>query len=131
MLLATIPLCVPSSILPLNVWMFATLTVAVGVGMGIGKASVYKYVPNYFPHDVGAVGGMVGMLGALGGFFLPKAFGWLGRATGFPQAAFLALLVLTFVSLTWLILAVRAQRATEAIAASEPNLAPAPSMGAV
>jgi NNP family nitrate/nitrite transporter-like MFS transporter len=131
MLLATIPLCMPSSILPLNVWVFAALTVAVGIGMGIGKASVYKYVPNYFPQDVGAVGGMVGMLGALGGFFLPKAFGWLGRATGFPQAAFLALLVLTFISLTWLILAVRAQRAIEAIAASDSNRVPEPSLGAV
>jgi NNP family nitrate/nitrite transporter-like MFS transporter len=37
--------------------------------MGIGKASVYKYIPGYFPNDVGAVGGVVGMLGALGGFF--------------------------------------------------------------
>ena len=47
--------------------------------MGIGKASVYKYVPNYFPKDVGAVGGLVGMLGALGGFVLPPVFGVLGR----------------------------------------------------
>ena len=39
--------------------------------MGVGKASVYKYVPNYFPNDVGAVGGLVGALGALGGFILP------------------------------------------------------------
>ena len=67
----------------------------VGVGMGIGKASVYKYIPNYFPHDVGAVGGLVGLLGALGGFILPPVFGWLGRATGSPQAAFVALLALT------------------------------------
>ena len=66
--------------------------------------------------------------GALGGFFLPKAFGWLGRATGFPQAAFLALLVLTLVSLTWLVLAVRTQRALDA--ASEPAIVPSPGMGA-
>jgi NNP family nitrate/nitrite transporter-like MFS transporter len=130
MLLATIPLCLPSEVLSLNVWVFAVLTVAVGIGMGIGKASVFKYIPNYFPNDVGAVGGLVGMLGALGGFFLPKAFGWLGRATGFPQAAFLALLVLTFVSLAWLVVAVRAQRAIETSGTSDPNLVPAPSMGA-
>jgi NNP family nitrate/nitrite transporter-like MFS transporter len=131
MLLATVPLCLPSSILSPNVWWFAILTMIVGVGMGIGKASVYKYIPNYFPNDVGAVGGLVGMLGALGGFFLPKAFGWLGRATGFPQAAFLALLVLTLVSLLWLVFAVRAQRASEAQAAREPEMVPAPGMGAV
>jgi NNP family nitrate/nitrite transporter-like MFS transporter len=50
------------------------------------------------------------MLGGLGGFFLPKVFGWLGRATGFPQAAFLALLALTVGSLVWLHLAIWALR---------------------
>jgi MFS transporter, NNP family, nitrate/nitrite transporter len=129
MLLATIPLCLPATILPLNIWCFTALTIPVAVGMGIGKASIYKYVSNYYPHDVGAVGGLVGMLGALGGFFLPKAFGWLGRQTGFPQAAFLALLVLTFASLTWLVFAVRAQRTTEA--ALRANLLSAPGMGTI
>ena len=116
--------------LALNVWSFAALTVIVAIGMGIGKASVYKYIPNYYPSDVGAVGGMVGMLGALGGFFLPKAFGWLGRETGFPQAAFLALAALTLVSLAWLIVAVRTQRASEAKAATAPALVPAGGVGA-
>jgi NNP family nitrate/nitrite transporter-like MFS transporter len=81
---------------------FAVLMFVVGCAMGIGKASVYKYVPDYFPDDVGAVGGLVGMLGALGGFFLPPVFGALGRATGVPQAAFASLLALTMVSLAWL-----------------------------
>lgn len=85
---------------------FAALMFVVGCGMGIGKASVFKYVPNYFPQDVGAVGGLVGMLGALGGFILPPVFGALGRATGVPQMAFLSLLILTLVSLAWLHLTV-------------------------
>ena len=85
---------------------FAVLMFVVGCGMGIGKASVYKYIPNYFPQDVGAVGGLVGMLGALGGFFLPPLFGALGRWSGVPQLAFLALLALTGGSLAWLQLAV-------------------------
>lgn len=87
-------------------WAFALLMFVVGCGMGIGKASVYKYIPNYFPNDVGAVGGLVGLLGALGGFYLPPLFGILGRATGIPQMAFLALLALTAGSLAWLHLAV-------------------------
>jgi MFS transporter, NNP family, nitrate/nitrite transporter len=125
MTLAIIPLCLPPSVLPLSVAGFAALTLVVAVGMGIGKASVYKYIPNYYPHDVGAVGGLVGMLGALGGFFLPKAFGWLGRETGFPQAAFLALLLLTVASLVWLHLAVRALAAKQReVAALEPSLMP-------
>lgn len=106
MIVATVPLCLPSSVLRMDVGAFTALLFAVGVGMGIGKASVYKYIPNYFPKDVGAVGGLVGMLGALGGFVLPPVFGWLGRATGSPQAAFYALLALTVGSLAWLHIAV-------------------------
>jgi NNP family nitrate/nitrite transporter-like MFS transporter len=125
---ALVPLCVPARILPLDIATFTGLLVLVAVGMGIGKASVYKYIPNYFPNEVGAVGGLVGMLGALGGFILPKLFGWLDRGTGYPQAAFLALLLLTVVSLAWLIVAVRTQQAAE----TETSLAlsPAPEGGA-
>ncbi len=83
-------------------WAFATLMFVLGCGMGIGKASVFKYIPDYFPNDVGAVGGLVGALGALGGFFLPPLFGALGRATGVPQMAFVAMLLLSGLSLTWL-----------------------------
>jgi NNP family nitrate/nitrite transporter-like MFS transporter len=85
---------------------FAWLTFVLGCAMGIGKASVYKYIPDYFPRHVGAVGGIVGMLGALGGFFLPPTFGLFGRWSGVPQMAFLALLAITLWSLAWLHLAV-------------------------
>lgn len=101
------------SVLPVDVAAFTALVFVVGVGMGIGKASVYKYVPNYFPKDVGAVGGLVGMLGALGGFVLPPTFGAIGRATGTPQAAFLALLALTVASLVWLHVTVLRMKAAE------------------
>jgi NNP family nitrate/nitrite transporter-like MFS transporter len=121
---ATVPLCLPSSVLQLNVWTFTALLLLVGVGMGIGKASVYKYVPNYFPNDVGAVGGLVGMLGALGAFILPKAFGVLGRSTGVPQAAFFALLAITVGSLVWLHLVVLRIKAAEKVAEPEPEPVP-------
>jgi MFS transporter, NNP family, nitrate/nitrite transporter len=100
--LASIPLSLPTQFVSLGVGGFTTLMIVVGVAMGIGKASVYKYIPNYFPRDVGAVGGLVGALGALGGFILPKLFGWLGRSTGYPQAAFIALILLSVISLCWL-----------------------------
>jgi len=114
MTLALVPLCLPTRLLDLGVAGFTTLMVVVGVGMGIGKASVYKYVPNYFPKDVGAVGGLVGALGALGGFVLPPAFGMIGRATGSPQAAFVALLALTVASLAWLHFVVARMKRAEA-----------------
>jgi NNP family nitrate/nitrite transporter-like MFS transporter len=103
----------------LTPWAFALLMFVVGCGMGIGKASVYKYVPNYFPDDVGAVGGLVGMLGALGGFFLPPLFGTLGRWTGAPQTAFLALLALTVGSLVWLHAVVLSLRTAERLRLEE------------
>jgi NNP family nitrate/nitrite transporter-like MFS transporter len=107
----------------LGIRQFAILTFLLGCAMGIGKASVFKYVPDYFPRDVGAAGGVVGALGALGGFILPPAFGWLGRSSGVPQLAFLALLALTLWSLGWLHLTVMRTRA--AIAPTLPRIAEA------
>ena len=92
----------------LDIRLFASLMFVVGCAMGIGKASVFKYIPDYFPQDVAAVGGVVAMLGALGGFFLPPAFGTLARISGTPQVAFTILLGVTLVSLGWLHVAVTA-----------------------
>ncbi len=83
-------------------WLFTLLVFIVGVGMGIGKAAVYKYIPEYFPKDVGAVGGLVGLLGALGGFFLPPLFAWSTQVTGLPQTTFFILFLVTGVSFLWL-----------------------------
>jgi NNP family nitrate/nitrite transporter-like MFS transporter len=121
MILALVPLCLPNSMLQLNIAGFTLLLIVVAIGMGIGKASVYKYIPNYFPQDVGAVGGLVGLLGALGGFILPKTFGHLARETGYPQAAFLALLALTTLSLAWLHGVVVTSRRLEPRAAWQAN----------
>lgn len=60
-----------------NVWVFAVLVIFIGSIWGIGKAAVYKLIPDYFPEEVGVVGGMVGVLGGLGGFFCPIIFGYL------------------------------------------------------
>jgi NNP family nitrate/nitrite transporter-like MFS transporter len=127
MTVALVPLCLPSGVLNLGVVGFTVLMVVVGCGMGIGKASVYKYVPDYYPNDVGAVGGLVGALGAVGGFALPPIFGILARETGSPQAAFLALLALTLGSLVWLHVAVLRIKAAARIGRplSEPALATA------
>jgi NNP family nitrate/nitrite transporter-like MFS transporter len=105
MALSLLILSVPSGRLityRLALWPFAIVMFALGCAMGIGKASVFKYIPDYFPEDVGAAGGVVGALGALGGFILPPAFGMVGRWTGIPQLAFVALLALTLWSLAWL-----------------------------
>jgi NNP family nitrate/nitrite transporter-like MFS transporter len=51
-----------------NMWVFLVLVILIGISWGIGKAAVYKHIPEYFPTEVGVVGGMVGMIGGLGGF---------------------------------------------------------------
>lgn len=92
----------------MTVWPFAALTFLIGVAMGVGKAAVYKHIPEYFPQDVGAVGGLVGMLGGLGGFFLPLLFAYVGATTGFPQTTFLVVFVITLISVIWMHLSVMA-----------------------
>jgi NNP family nitrate/nitrite transporter-like MFS transporter len=85
---------------------FTALVFVVGIAMGVGKAAVYKHIPEYFPKDVGAVGGLVGTLGALGGFLLPPLFAYTQAWTGLPQTTFLILFLLTLVSTLWMHLTV-------------------------
>ena len=65
-----------------NKWIFSGLIFIVGIMMGIGSAAVYKHVSDYYPNDIGTVGGIVGVLGGLGGFFNPIIFGFFLKATG-------------------------------------------------
>jgi MFS transporter, NNP family, nitrate/nitrite transporter len=83
--------------LGLGVWAFTGALFVLGVGMGVGKASVYKMIPDDFPRDVGAVGGLVGALGALGGVLLPLMW------SAIPGSTFGALLAITVVSTLWFI----------------------------
>lgn len=85
-----------------NVWIFTGLVFLAGIMMGIGKAAVYKHIPEYFPHDVGVVGGIVGVIGGLGGFFCPILFGYMLRATGLWTTCWLFLAVLSIVCLVWM-----------------------------
>jgi NNP family nitrate/nitrite transporter-like MFS transporter len=86
--------------------LFTFLVFIVGCGMGVGKAAVYKHIPEYFPQDVGAVGGLVGLFGALGGFFLPLLFAYSFGATGIPQTTFAILFLVTLGSFVWMHLVV-------------------------
>jgi MFS transporter, NNP family, nitrate/nitrite transporter len=81
---------------------FTALLFLLGCAMGIGKAAVYKHIPEYFPRDVGAVGGLVGMLGGLGGFLLPPMFAYAQTWTGLPSATFFVLFLLTLACSVWM-----------------------------
>ncbi len=81
---------------------FVILTVLLGFSMSLGKAAVFKHVPVYYPQHVGAVGGLVSMIGGLGGFFLPIAFGALLDATGLWTAPFILLALLVTGMTIWM-----------------------------
>lgn len=84
-----------------NIWIFTALVLVIGITTGIGKAAVYKYIPEYYPNDVGVVGGMVGVIGALGGFVCPVIFGYLLQWTGIWTTCWVFLFGLTLVCLLW------------------------------
>src|SRR5262245_39862774 len=104
MLLACVPLAAPAGSLGFQVGLvpFVVLVEVLGIGMGLGKASVYKYIADYFPNEVGAAGGLVGTLGALGGFVLPLGFGYLETSSGRPESCFWVMTFLIVASLVWL-----------------------------
>ncbi|MCC4116599.1 NarK/NasA family nitrate transporter [Aromatoleum toluclasticum] len=85
-----------------NVWFFTALMFTVGVAWAFGKASVFKYISDEFPHEIGAVSGIVGLVGGLGGFLLPIMFGALLDLTGVRSSAFMLLYGVTWVSLIWM-----------------------------
>jgi NNP family nitrate/nitrite transporter-like MFS transporter len=90
-----------------NVWIFTALVFAAGIVMGIGKAAVYKHIPDYFPTDVGVVGGLVGVLGGLGGFFSPIIFGYMLQATGIWTTNWMFLALISLISLVWMHLVIQ------------------------
>ena len=85
-----------------NIWIFAILSILIGTIWGIGKAAVYKHIPEYFPSEVGVVGGMVGVLGGLGGFVCPILFGYLLKGTGLWSSSWLLMFALGLICLIWM-----------------------------
>jgi NNP family nitrate/nitrite transporter-like MFS transporter len=85
-----------------NVWIFAVFVVLLGAVWGIGKAAVYKHIPDYYPEEVGVVGGMVGVIGGLGGFICPIIFGYLLDSTGLWTSAWMFMWVISCICLFWM-----------------------------
>lgn len=85
-----------------NIWVFVILVTLIGAIWGIGKAAVYKHIPEYFPNEVGVVGGMVGVIGGLGGFACPILFGYLLEYTGIWTSSWVLMWLISGVCLWWM-----------------------------
>ncbi|KAF0103857.1 MAG: MFS transporter NNP family nitrate/nitrite transporter [bacterium] len=82
--------------------LFTALLFTVGVAFAFGKASVFKYISDEYPHNIGVVSGIVGLVGGLGGFLLPIMFGALVDLTGIRSSAFMLMYGVVWVSLIWM-----------------------------
>lgn len=85
-----------------NMWVYLVLVILIGISWGIGKAAVYKHIPEYFPNEIGVVGGMVGLIGGLGGFFGPIVFGYLLKSTGFWTSSWFFIFAISTFCLIWM-----------------------------
>ncbi|MFC2973028.1 nitrate/nitrite transporter [Azotobacter bryophylli] len=88
--------------LGLGPWVFTLLMFVVGIAFAFGKASVFKYIANDYPQNMGVVSGIVGLAGGLGGFVLPILFGALVDLTGVRSSCFMLLYGVVWVSLIWM-----------------------------
>ena len=86
----------------LNVYMFTALMFILGIAWAFGKASTFKYISDEYPHNIGAISGIVGLAGGLGGFVLPIMFGALMDLTGIRSSAFMLMYGVVWVSLIWM-----------------------------
>ena len=86
----------------LNVYAFTGLMFLLGIAFAFGKASVFKYIADDFPDNIGTISGIVGLAGGLGGFVLPIMFGALMDFTGIRSSAFMLMYGVVWVSLIWM-----------------------------
>jgi NNP family nitrate/nitrite transporter-like MFS transporter len=86
----------------LNVYTFTALMFILGIAWAFGKASVFKYISDDYPTNIGTISGIVGLAGGLGGFVLPIMFGALMDLTGVRSSAFMLMYGVVWVSLIWM-----------------------------
>lgn len=117
--------------LALTPWMFTALLFVVGTAMAIGKASVFKFIGDEYGENIGAVSGVVGLAGGLGGFVLPILFGVLLDLTGVRSSAFMLLYGSVCVSLIWMHFSFKPEFKPELKPELKPDAVAAPGAGAL
>ena len=78
--------------------------------MGLGNGAVFQLVPQRFCRQVGAMTGLVGAAGGVGGFLFPVVLGWFRQSFGsfgigfaiFAGLAVVALIALATAQRRWI-----------------------------
>lgn len=86
----------------LSATVFTVIMFTLGIAFAIGKASVFKYISDDYPHNIGVISGVVGLAGGMGGFLLPIMFGALVDLTGIRSSSFMLMFGIVWVSLMWM-----------------------------
>ena len=76
-----------------GIFLFTIGALTSAVLFGLGNGAVFKLVAEYYPAKTGAVTGVVGAAGGLGGFFPPLVLGVVRDATGAYTLGFVFLAV--------------------------------------
>src|SRR5215472_8839061 len=97
---------------------FTIGALGMAAAIGLGNGAVFKLVPEYFPQSVGAVTGLVGAMGGLGGFFPPLALGVIRQETGSFDGGFLLLAVFSLLCLILASLTARGRLKDRAVRAA-------------
>lgn len=98
-----------------NIWVFTVLIFVIGIAQGIGKASVYRIIHDYYPDNMGSVGGMVGVIGGLGGFTLPIFFGIASDLLDVRTSCFMLLFGVVAICMISMHIAIRNMRSSEGL----------------
>jgi MFS transporter, NNP family, nitrate/nitrite transporter len=85
----SITYAIASSLPPLP--MMITVLAVTMACLGLGNGAVFQIVPQRFQRNLGAVTGLIGALGGVGGFLLPTLLGSVRQATGSFSFGFVVL----------------------------------------
>src|SRR5438094_1331842 len=74
--------------------------------LGMGNGVIFQVVPQRFRREIGAISGLVGAAGGIGGFLVPSALGVFRDltgtyATGFARFAVACILIVPVMALFW------------------------------
>ena len=101
-----------------------TMVGLLGVSMlclGLGNGAVFQIVPQRFQRDIGAVTGMIGAIGGIGGFILPTLLGSVRQYTGSFSNGFVVLALLAASGATCLRILISGRGRWRETALAEPQ----------